>query len=213
MINDPNVLSVDDSVLEKHSYFELSDCRKPYYFKRNAFSQKECQEIWSYWNEDEVFTEDNVTSDSPWYKYFREERSRKHMFFDEPIEWLDKKIDWYTKRANAENFYLDISFGLMSRQLMYYRLGDWFQPHDDTGHWDNNYYDRKLTIIIQLSESTDYEGGNTTVEEYENIHQPKYQKDIGSILIFPTFAIHEVKEITKGFRKAFICWYSGPKFR
>ena len=213
MINNPNEISTDDDFLEKHSYSDLPNCRKPYYFQRNAFTKEECELLWSYWNEDESFTEDNVTPESPWYKYFREERSRMHMFFDEPIEWLDKKIDWHSKKANAENFYLDISFGLMSRQLMYYRPGDWFQPHDDTGHWDNNYYDRKLTIIVQLSEEKDYEGGNTTAEEYLKIQQPKHQKEIGSIFIFPTFVIHEVKPIISGFRKAFICWYSGPKFR
>jgi len=134
MIQNPNELEADDEVLEKYNYSELSDSRKPYFFKRKAFSDEECELLWSYWKDDEVFTEDNVTPDSPWYKYFREERSRQHMFFDEPIEWLDKKIDFYAKKANAENFYLDISFGLMSRQLMYYRPGDWFQPHDDTGH-------------------------------------------------------------------------------
>lgn len=212
MIIQPNDLNASEDILETHSYQELSDCRKPYYFKRNAFSVEECEKIWSYWDEEECFIEDNVTPDSPWYKYFREERSRKHMFFDEPVDWMDKKIDFYVKKANAENFYLDISFGLMSRQLMYYRPGDWFQSHDDTGHWDNTYYDRKITCIIQLSPETDYEGGSTLIESDAGIKQPNHQKEIGSILIFPTFAIHEVTEITKGFRKAFICWYSGPKY-
>lgn len=213
MIEKPSDIEFGEDTLEKYSYSELSDARKPYYFKRDAFTKEECEKIWSYWNEDESFTEDNVTSDSPWYKYFREERSRKHMFFDEPVDWLDKKIDWYVKKANAENFYLDISFGLMSRQLMIYRPGDWFQIHDDTGHWDNNYYDRKITAIIQLTEEKEYEGGYTTVEQGHGIYQPKYQREIGSIFIFPTFAIHGVSEIIKGYRKAFICWYSGPKFR
>lgn len=213
MIQNPNELEADDEVLEKYNYSELSDSRKPYFFKRKAFTDEECELLWSYWNDEEVFTEDNVNPDSPWYKYFREERSRQHMFFDEPIEWLDKKIDFYAKKANAENFYLDISFGLMSRQLMYYRPGDWFQPHDDTGHWDNNYYDRKLTIIIQLSDADDYSGGKTFVEKDNNVFQPKHQKEKGSLFIFPTFAIHEVSEIIEGYRKAFICWYSGPKFR
>ena len=45
----------------------------------------------------------------------------------------------------------------------------------------------KITIIIQLSDGQDYEGGYTTVGEQEEFQQPAYQKEQGSIFIFPTF--------------------------
>lgn len=213
MINSPEDILVNKESEDFAEYVQMSDCRAPYFFKRNAFTNEECDLIWKYWNEENVFTEKDVNTDSPWYKYFREERSRQHMFFDEPVPWLDSKIDYYVKKANSENFFLDISFGLSSKQLMLYSKGDWFQPHDDTGHWDSNYFDRKITAIIQLSDGTDYEGGKTIVEIDRDIDQPRHQKEKGSMLILPTFAIHEVTEITKGIRKAFICWYNGPKFR
>ena len=217
MITSPNDINVTDNILEEHGYQEMSDARKPYFFKRNVFTDEECDKLWTYWNEDECFVEDDVTPDSPWYKYFRELRSRKHMFLEgkDPDEllWFENKIDNYVQQANKECFFLDISFGLMSKQLMWYGTGDWFQPHDDTNHWDNNHYDRKITIIIQLCDSREYDGGETLVCCDDEIAQPKYQKERGSIFIFPTFATHSVNKITKGERKAFICWYIGPKLR
>jgi PKHD-type hydroxylase len=212
MINSPSDITITDNE-DFSEYVQSSDCRLPYVYIPNAFTRIECETIWEYWNVDNVFTEKDVTKDSPWYKYFREERSRQHMFLEKPIQWLDSKLCSYVQKANAENFFLDITFGLNSKQLMLYSKGDWFQPHDDTGHWDNNYYDRKITAIVQLSDGADYEGGNTVVEIDRDIEQPINQKDLGSMLIFPTFAIHEVKEITEGYRKSFICWFNGPKFR
>jgi len=212
MINSPSDITITDNE-DFSEYVQSSDCRLPYVYIPNAFTRIECETIWEYWDVDNVFTEKDVTKDNPWYKYFREERSRQHMFLEKPIQWLDSKLCSYVQKANAENFFLDITFGLNSKQLMLYSKGDWFQPHDDTGHWDNNYYDRKITAIVQLSDGADYEGGNTVVEINRNIEQPINQKDLGSMLIFPTFAIHEVKEITEGYRKAFICWFNGPKFR
>lgn len=207
MINDPS--QITNQVIS-----HLPGIRNPYYFARNVLTTYECQSLWkTYWESDHIFKEDVNDESSPWYKYFREKRARQHMFLDESIPWIDDVIDFHAKKANAENFYLDISFGLMSKQLIKYSVSDWFDKHDDTNHWDNHYYDRKLTIIIQLSNEKDYEGGETLVENHLNLSQPVNQKEIGSIFIFPTFAIHEVNSIISGERKALICWYGGPKFR
>ena len=213
MITDPLQLQISKHVLQNHNYEEMSDVRKPYAFYRNAFSVEECSEIKNFWNENDCFVEDQVDENSEWFKYFREKRSRKHMFLDDNIDWLDKKLTHYANEANNQNFFLDISYGIMSKQLMWYRPGDWFQPHDDTNHWDNNFYDRKLTVIIQLSDESEYEGGQTLVGIADKIQQPKHQREVGSILIFPTFVEHEVTEITSGNRLGLICWFTGPKFK
>tara|TARA_B100002019_G_scaffold274420_1_gene271362 strand:- start:12144 stop:12767 length:624 start_codon:yes stop_codon:yes gene_type:complete len=207
MINDP-------SQITQQVVAQLPNVRNPYYFARNVLTPYECESLWkTYWETDHIFSEKVSDESSPWYKYFRELRARQHMFIDEPTAWLDDIVDYQVKKANAENFFLDISFGLMSKQLIRYTEADFFSEHDDTNHWDNHYYDRKLTVIIQLSQANSYAGGHTLVEQHLNIKQPDHQKEIGSILIFPTFAIHEVEPITEGERKAFICWYGGPKFR
>lgn len=213
MIHNPLELEASKDILKHHNYDQMNDVRKPYFFERHAFSNDECKILIDMWKEDECFVENQVDENSEWFKYFREKRSRKHMFLPEKIDWLDTKILHYANIANVNNFFLDISYGIMSKQLMWYRPGDWFQPHDDTNHWDNNYYDRKLTVIIQLSDESDYDGGETLLGRTEKMQQPACQKEKGSILIFPTFLEHEVTEITRGNRFGFICWMQGPKFR
>lgn len=221
MITSPYDIQIDENVLEQHSYQSLSDARKPYYFQRHFCSKEECEMMIDMWKEDECFIEKDVDENSPWFKYFRERRSRSHMFLEDkrhssthPMNnFLLERLIPTVNQSNIENFFLDISYGLMSSQLMLYEEGDWFELHDDTNHWDNNFYDRKITVIIQLSDEKDYEGGSTILGMPNEIMQPEHQKEQGSLLVFPTFLVHEVKPITKGIRKGFICWFAGPKFR
>ena len=123
MINDPS--QITNQVIS-----HLPGIRNPYYFARNVLTTYECQNLWkTYWESDHIFKEDVNDECSPWYKYFREKRARQHMFLDESIPWIDDVIDFHAKKANSENFYLDISFGLMSKQLIKYSVSDWFDKH------------------------------------------------------------------------------------
>lgn len=213
MIYEPNDIAKASKETKQRVFSDSNGSRQPYYFKENIFTKEECDKIWSYWKNEDVFIEIVNNEESPWYKYFREKRSRKHMFLENEIDWLDAKLDKIVLMANRDCFHLDISYGCLSKQLMQYDIDDWFDTHDDTNHWDNHHHDRKLTFIIQLSNEEDYDGGETIVEEHLNIAQPNNVKLQGSVLLFPTFAIHKVNKITAGTRRAFICWYGGPKFR
>lgn len=212
MIEKPTDIGNAPSALKNTLTFS-NGCRQPYFFKKNFLTKDECEKLWSLWNDQDVFIENVDTEDSPWYKYFREKRSRQHMFLPNYIDWLEPKIDRIVAEANSGFFFLDLSFGCLSKQLILYNENHWFDIHDDTNHWDNFHHDRKITLIIQLSDESEYLGGETLVEQHLNISMPKNLKMKGSILIFPTFAIHSVNKIISGSRKAFICWYGGPKFR
>jgi PKHD-type hydroxylase len=70
---------------------------------------------------------------------------------------------------------------------------------------------RKLSFTLLLND--DFEGGEFMVNlgnENDAIHVeiPK-----GRLIAFPSFIIHSVKPVTKGFRKSIVIWVSGPKFR
>ena len=212
MITKPNDIEFAPTALKNTITFS-NGCRQPYFFKENFLSNDECEKLWSLWKTEDVFVENVDTEDSPWYKYYREKRSRQHMFLPDYIEWFEPRQDRIVAEANREFFYLDLSFGCLSKQLILYEENHWFDTHDDTNHWDNFHYDRKVTLIIQLSDESEYKGGETLVEQHLNIAMPTNLKKQGSILIFPTFAIHKVNKILSGTRKAFISWYGGPKFR
>lgn len=77
--------------------------------------------------------------------------------------------------------------------------------HTDAG---SHFPTRKLSASVLLSDPADYEGGEVAFEAFESIRAP-----LGSALIFPSFAIHEVRPVTAGTRYAMVAWVHGPTFR
>ena len=75
---------------------------------------------------------------------------------------------------------------------------------------------RKLSMTIQLSDPSEYEGGDfcfkwlTTNGVHEEIVHDA--KKLGTIIVFPSYIWHTVKPITKGTRKSLVCWQLGKPF-
>jgi PKHD-type hydroxylase len=73
-------------------------------------------------------------------------------------------------------------------------------------------YDRKISIIIQLTDPSEYEGGEFEMDyQYEQPNKEDLKKK-GTIIVFPSFIPHRVTELTKGTRKSLVAWVEGPKF-
>ena len=69
---------------------------------------------------------------------------------------------------------------------------------------------RKLSITVQLSDPSDYEGGDL---QFLITREPVTAKrEKGNAIVFPSFMIHQVKPVTKGVRYSLVCWCSGPAF-
>jgi len=94
---------------------------------------------------------------------------------------------------------------------------------DNNGHYDWHYdcefnklspYDRKLTFILQLSDSDEYEGGNLLIDKvYDTPPDRDELREKGTMLVFPSFVRHKVTPVTKGVRRSLVAWAHGPKFR
>jgi PKHD-type hydroxylase len=78
--------------------------------------------------------------------------------------------------------------------------------------WDNPMpFDRKLSVTIQLSEPSDYEGGQF---EFFGMQSPGEEfRRRGSVLVFPSVFNHRVLPVTAGERLSLVTWVEGPKFR
>ena len=78
--------------------------------------------------------------------------------------------------------------------------------HTDYGR--NQCSMRKLTAIIQLSEETDYEGGDFEfgITNTEGTGLITGNRTKGCLLVFPSFLSHRVTPITKGTRYSIITW-------
>lgn len=121
----------------------------------------------------------------------------------------------YANWANREYFGFDISVGSHELQFTEYHgtsngKYDW---HHDVW-WENpRPHDRKLSVVIQLSPSESYKGGDF---EFRMPHDPSDLirfKERGSIIVFPSFFEHRVTPVTSGLRCSLVTWVDGPKFR
>ncbi len=72
-------------------------------------------------------------------------------------------------------------------------------------------YDRKLSVVIQLSPRESYEGG--TFEFSTAAHPGAAFEPRGSVLIFPSFLQHRVLPVTSGIRHSLVTWVEGPQWR
>ena len=73
---------------------------------------------------------------------------------------------------------------------------------------------RKLSLIIQLCDENDYEGGELEVEINARDNKPKIAtRKIGSMIFFPSYLLHRITPVTSGHRYSLTSWLSGQPYR
>lgn len=121
----------------------------------------------------------------------------------------------YAVAGNRESFGFDISVGAHEFQFTEYH-GDTkgkYDWHHDVW-WENpRAHDRKLSVVIQLSDRSAYEGGEFQFRMPHNSNLLDGFKHKGSVLVFPSFFEHRVTPVTSGTRYSLVTWVDGPKFR
>lgn len=82
-------------------------------------------------------------------------------------------------------------------------------------HRDNFYLskgkDRKLSLVIQLTDPSEYQGGRLELED--TIIPPDVFSARGDIIVFPSFLRHRVTPVTSGVRHSLVTWAFGPTLR
>ena len=75
---------------------------------------------------------------------------------------------------------------------------------------------RKLSLTLQLTDKSRYEGGDFQFKWFDEqkmkIDTPKSAKELGSIIIFPSFIHHQITPITHGTRESLVNWSLGKPF-
>jgi len=137
------------------------------------------------------------------------------------ISWLDDTSDaaWVFGRlvdtvitANRGHFGFDLTQFSERMQVAWYDAdqGGHFDWHTDIG--DGPFAARrKLSVVAQLSHGNDYDGG--ALEMNTDGHVRAVSRDLGSGILFPSFALHRVSPVTRGHRYSLATWIHGPDFR
>lgn len=180
-----------------------------WYYFTNAFSTEEIEEIHAMANALEF--EEAVLSRAA---------ANLHEYRKSEIKWLSPElnnINWiYEKFANmcveANNALWQFEITGMLENLQYgiYRgNGGHYDWHMDMGMGIAQ--QRKISIVLQLSEPEEYEGG--VFEIFVNKDVKQLPKKKGSVILFPSYCMHRVTPVTSGERRSLVLWVSGPAFK
>lgn len=125
--------------------------------------------------------------------------------------WLFDRLAHVASCLNAEHYRLDLTCFGEPFQLTHY-------DHSEQGMygWHQDYNgkvspSRKLSLVVQLTDPNQYEGGNLQVMTDSNPITVRKQR--GLIAAFPAYVLHQVTPVVKGTRQSLVAWVSGPSFR
>ena len=70
---------------------------------------------------------------------------------------------------------------------------------------------RKVSVTVQLSDPDSYDGGDL---EFLRSPQPEVApRNLGQVVIFPSYMMHRVTSITRGTRKSLVLWVGGEHYK
>lgn len=140
------------------------------------------------------------------------------------IRWAYPQGDWvqvfeeiknFFDQANRNAFGFDVDF-IPSIQFTEYdgTEGGKYDWHTDVNWFDTRPTHRKLSMVIQLSDPSAYEGGNLEIQPLMGSGpENESLRERGSVIVFPSFLQHRVTQVTSGKRFSLVVWNEGPKFR
>jgi len=122
--------------------------------------------------------------------------------------WLFETVADVTHKLNSNYYRFDLSM-IGSIQYVVYH-GHEGGKYD----WHHDYNEglspsRKLTVVLQLSDPSEYEGGQLELFSDPLIQIPKKK---GMMCMFPAFSYHRVTPVLSGTRKVLVFWIWGPPF-
>ena len=134
------------------------------------------------------------------------------------IAWLGPKddIDWtYIKLSHAvneiNNIYFNFDLWGFAESLQF---TEYKAPDNHYGQHIDKMYNgqiRKLSIVLQLSNPLEYEGGELDI--IIDSKPKKMKKEQGTLILFPSYTLHKVNPITKGTRYSLVGWITGKPFK
>ena len=128
---------------------------------------------------------------------------------DKTYFWVYDKLVTAVKHVNSINYNKTL-YGIEPLQYTEYdsKYNGFYATHvDDNVKNLTNGLMRKLSFTMQLSEESEYAGGEVLIHSGEIVISKKY----GDITFFDSQIPHEVTPVTSGFRKSLVGWVLGPR--
>ena len=137
---------------------------------------------------------------------------------DDDSWWVYDKLAKIAERANRRYGFDLTGFGEDLQFTFYDEPGAFYSWHQDG--LDGGVATRKLSIVIQLTDPEDYEGGEIqffeVADDYDDEQLDAFtelSRRRGTAVVFPSFEYHRVLPLLSGVRHSLVSWVSGPPFR
>ena len=128
----------------------------------------------------------------------------------EDTHWLYDRLAFIARKLNSQNYGFNLYGFCEDFQFTVYEdNGGHYTWHQDNG--SGNDTPRKLSLVVQLSDPKDYEGGDLQV--FTSAEPVNIPKQIGLVVAFPGYTMHRVTPVTKGIRRTLVVWITGPAFK
>ena len=195
--------TIKETKFENSSWnFEIDQINL-YAFWNNAFSKEECQTIINIAKDKGLIkgTTKGVTD--------ARDSKISWLYAVDNIEWVFRRVTDITLNLNERFFKFDL-FGLNEG----FQFTNYISPSGKYGkHVDRgmNIPVRKLSISIQLTNPEEYEGGELYL--YDDDKGTVMDKTQGTLILFPSYVLHEVMPVTKGERNSLVTWVTGKHFK
>lgn len=130
---------------------------------------------------------------------------------NQETSWIFERLAHVVSSLNSQFFRFDLTGFGEPIQLTNYNSSEhgMYGWHVDFG---SNGPSRKLSLVMQLSDPSDYEGGNLELKPHGN-DTIKIKKQRGLIAVFPSWTLHQVTPVTQGSRQSLVSWITGPAFK
>ena len=131
------------------------------------------------------------------------------LYASDDLDWVFRKITDIVLNLNDRFFQFDLHGLNEGLQFTNYKApSDKYEKHVDRAV---DGVIRKLSLSIQLTDPKEYEGGELFL--YENEKGTEMKKEQGTLILFPSYILHEVKPVTKGERNSLVSWVTGKQFK
>jgi PKHD-type hydroxylase len=123
--------------------------------------------------------------------------------------WIFSKTFDLVRKVNQRCYQMELTGFTEPLQIAEYSANGHYDWHLAVGA--GPFSVRKLSFIVQLTDPTDYDGGEV---EFLYAREPQTApREQGSMTLFPSYLLHRVKPVTRGTRFSLVGWIGGPHYR
>lgn len=125
-------------------------------------------------------------------------------------KWIYDRMQGVVRSLNERTYQFDLrGFSENFQYTVYHgREGGHYDWHIDQGAL---HVRRKLSLSLQISHSSQYEGCDLQFQAGNKIETAPRER--GTVIAFPSYVLHRVTPVVSGTRKSMVVWVTGPKFK